>query len=101
MTIAVPLCPVLCLHGVCVCVCAPVQVVEKYLMQYKIPEGVRICSPTWNEFIAEFVERCVKLSVCVRHATHSHADTINLHTLHSHSHADTKPAHYCTLICRH
>lgn len=33
------------------------QVVEHYLRQYKIPQSVKICSPTWNEFFAEFVER--------------------------------------------
>ena len=33
------------------------QVVEKYLKQYKIPEGVRICSPTWIDFFGVFVER--------------------------------------------
>lgn len=35
----------------------PNWVVEHYLAQYKIPQGVRICSVTWSEFFAEFVER--------------------------------------------
>lgn len=33
------------------------QVVDGYLWEYKIPEGVKICSTTWNEFFSEFVER--------------------------------------------
>jgi len=35
----------------------PTWVVEGYLREYKIPEGVKICSSTWNEFFSEFVER--------------------------------------------
>ena len=34
-----------------------IQVVEKYLKQYKVPEGVKICDDIWNEFFAEFVDR--------------------------------------------
>ncbi len=35
----------------------PNWVVEHYLTQYKIPQGVKVCSPTWSEFFAEFVDR--------------------------------------------
>ena len=39
----------------------PNWVVEHYLNQYKIPQDVKICSPTWNEFFAVFVDRYVPL----------------------------------------
>ena len=33
------------------------QFVDKYLQQYKVPSGVRICDPTWKELLSEIVHR--------------------------------------------